>query len=119
MSEPRPGVPVPPDDLLLQWITSGDMPDKDLIVAAAWGADQQLKLCVEWLNDQYVRMYLNQPIAHQLQSAMRPEPPKPPTLKEQALTALKNAGGADYPSPTIVLNATQASLIREALETLP
>jgi hypothetical protein len=115
MTKPRPGVPVPSDLLIGEWIDtpcSGDF--ERFRKAAAWGADEQLRLCAEIVGDNGWPT-----LAKDMRSAMRPELPKPLTLKEQALAALKSADGADYPSPTIVLKATQASLIREALETLP
>ena len=43
----------------------------------------------------------------------------PPSLKEQALQALENADGADYPAVATVLTADQHALIRRALESLP
>jgi hypothetical protein len=110
-TKPRPGVPVPPDDLLPQWITDVDMPDKDLIVAAAWGADQQLRLCVAWLD----RKQSSPILAGLMYSAMRPEPPKPPTLKEQALAQLRDLHQAYFPRG---LNA-DTDIIYKALETLP
>jgi hypothetical protein len=76
--------------------------------AAAWGADEQLRLCVEFLD---TRGFAISTIAA-LKAAMRPEPPKPPTLKEQALGAVDHLlkSGGSGPSYDI---------IRRALETLP
>jgi hypothetical protein len=45
--------------------------------------------------------------------------PKPPSLKEQALQALRHAPGPDYPNPITLLTADEHALIRRALEALP
>jgi hypothetical protein len=66
--------------------------------AAQWGADQELEACCEWLDE---RVVLNGSTA--LRHARRP---KPPSLKEQALAALKDDDIDVY-------------LIRRALEALP
>jgi hypothetical protein len=122
MIEPRPGVPVPPDDLLLQWITSGDMPDKDLIVAAAWGADEQLRLCVEWLAcKSFNGHWIGPSWATELESAMRPEPPKeltPKELRDKALQML--TGLLDDPNRVLLTEVREAMIAGViALETLP
>jgi hypothetical protein len=44
--------------------------------------------------------------------------PKPPSLKEQALQALRHAPGPDYPNPITLLTADEHALIRRALEQL-
>ena len=49
--------------------------------AARWGADQELEACVTWLE----KHVLGPNSLERLRAARRP---KPPTLKEQALTAL-------------------------------
>jgi hypothetical protein len=49
-------------------------------VAAQWGADQELEACCEWVKKVAIVQ-----IADNLRAARRP---KPPSLKEQALTAL-------------------------------
>ena len=49
--------------------------------AAQWAADQELEACREWLRARGVTLQ----IIEQLRAAMRP---KPPTLAEQATTAL-------------------------------
>jgi len=59
---------------------------------------------------------IGQSLAANLRAARRP---KPPSLKAQALEALRDATGSDYPHPMTVLNAEQHSLICRALETLP
>ena len=52
------------------------------LVAHAAGADEQLRLCVEWLAEQSYCV-----AADQLASAMRPTPP---SLKQQALEDLES-----------------------------
>jgi len=54
---------------------------KAFTVAAQWGADQELEACCEWL------MYEND--RQGLRAACRP---KPPSLKEQAIAVLEDAG---------------------------
>ena len=76
--------------------------------AARWGADQELEACcaeVSWNG--------NKALAGELRNRRRP---KPPTLKEQALTALLHllSGSAQ------TLDTTEAEFyIRRALEALP
>jgi hypothetical protein len=46
--QPRPGVPVPPESLAHGWVNRvATSVYDDLADAAAWGADEQLRLCVE------------------------------------------------------------------------
>ena len=77
--------------------------------AAQWGADQELEACCEWLPDVGEMRAM-------LRAARRP---KPPSLKEQALQALRHAPGPDYPNPITLLTADEHALIRRALEALP
>jgi hypothetical protein len=106
--QPRPGVPVPPESLTKTWAHRNTTSvHEDLVDAAAWGADEQLRLCLEWL-----RCELMEPLTDELHAAMRP---KPPSLKELAITELidlvQNARGHG-------VNVT-ADTIRRALEALP
>jgi hypothetical protein len=121
MTKPRPGVPVSSDLLIGEWIDtpcSGDF--ERFRKAAAWGADQQLRLCVKWFD---ARGYAAATI-EALKADMRPEPPKPPTLKEQALEAFDSIALQPCPigrpsfDPNEPILIKQA-LIRRALETLP
>ena len=87
----------PPPELLQQWMTEfygtpvvpGEACTDLATRAAQWGANQQLAKDAEWLNHNA----LNQPhlriapVGESLKEAMRP---KPPSLKEQALTALES-----------------------------
>jgi hypothetical protein len=76
--------------------------------AARWGADQELEACCEWLSQWRCMFGDNRPQVG-LRAARRP---KPPSLKEQALEALKDIE-CEY-----VIGAT-TSTIRRALEALP
>jgi hypothetical protein len=100
----------PPPELIEQWMqvhtTKYDLARQ----AAQWGADQELDACCVWtaanfgeLPGQNLHLYRR---------------PKPPSLKEQALEALKHAPGPDYPNPITLLTADEHALIRRALEQL-
>ncbi len=81
--------------------------------AAQWGADQELEACCEYL----VRCaQWESEDVDELRAARRP---KPPSLKKQALEALRHAPGPDYPNPITLLTADEHALIRRALEALP
>ena len=69
----------PPPELMEEWL--GLWPQDALVVAAQWGADQELEACCELTrdNDGY-------DAALALHAARRP---KPPSLKEQALEAAR------------------------------
>jgi len=107
----------PPPELVQQWSVSSPIQHSDeswayeLFIAhqaAQWGSDQELKACCEWFaNEGYgtapdrIRMHRR---------------PKPPSLKEQALTALH--------AVAIGVNDTREQhqdldTIRKALEALP
>ena len=103
----------PPPGLVDQWIeqSGGYHPIPVAINAAQWGADQELEACCKWLKD--FPHFIG--IEEQLRAARRP---KPPSLKEQALEALRHAPGPDYPNPITLLTADEHALIRRALEQL-
>ena len=73
--------------------------------AAQWGADQELEACCEWLCEDSMPKNSNR-----LRNARRPQPP---SLKEQALSDLKNAYNADQ-----ICDTTYENIFR-ALEALP
>ena len=113
---------VPPPELVQQWIEStrsddcigaypADLEQQICVLAAQYGADQELEACCEW----FVREWTDVETADALRAARRP---KPPSLKEQALEVLASAPGPDYPSVMTVLDAEQHALIRRALEQL-
>ena len=82
--------------------------------AAQWGADQELEACVDWMKRMGYWGDDGKAIPA-LRSARRP---KPPSLKEQALEALRHAPGPDYPNSITLLTADEHALIRRALEQL-
>jgi hypothetical protein len=120
---------VPPPELVEKWLCSDDYPWGPLeqtsitittnrfqnvaTQSAQYGADRELEACCEWLHWQNLATHSE--LIPSLRAARRP---KPPSLKEQALKALRDATGSDYPHPMTVLNAEQHSLIRRALEAL-
>ena len=72
----------PPPVLVQKWVgllPQGSM--KAFTAAAQWGSDQELEACCEW----FVQDWTDIETADKLRAARRP---KPPSLKEQALTAL-------------------------------
>ena len=113
----------PPPELVGQWLT--EAADLQLLTpsnlnylatqAARWGADQELEACCLELVDGIGRSHAEFPscLAEDLRAARRP---KPPSLKEQALEALKRQSTRSVPS----FVATQdCDTIRRALEALP
>jgi hypothetical protein len=112
MSEQHPITP--PPELVQQWEAETAHTTKDeiwhvAVQAAQWGADQELEACCEWLERNY-----NYPRAnHPLRDARRP---KPLSLKEQAIKALK---AVPTPAGQVTLDITDLNTIRRALEALP
>jgi hypothetical protein len=96
----------PPPELVQQWINEEDGLTAGHIAtqAARWGADQELEACIEWMASQDWTW-----TKAQLFAARRP---KPPSLKEQALDALKVIE-CDY------VIGVSTDTIRRALEALP
>jgi hypothetical protein len=109
----------PPPELVQQWYddardASVNTPQIEKLVAtraAQWGADQELEACCDWLEQNCDQWKL----PYSLRAARRP---KPPSLKEQALKALRHAPGPDCPNPITLLTADEHALIRQALEQL-
>ena len=111
----------PPPELVAQWVEYAGLVginEHQLVhlatQAACWSADQQLQLDAKWLdhnalNETHLKIT---PIGDVLKEAMRP---KPPSLKELALTALSEADQG--------LNESEwqqrSDTIRRALEALP
>ena len=101
----------PPPELIKQWVSESNHNDplfaQVAVMAASWGADQELEACIELLKaDGYNGKAID------LRAARRP---KPPSLKEQAFSELEilridaNAHGLGFDAPAI----------RRALEALP
>jgi len=102
----------PPPELVEQWFNDSPMACGLTLAtrASQWGADQELEACCEYV---YERLKLTTIacIAQELRAARRP---KPPSLKEQALTALKQ-----YTTGKTILTNDSVDTIRRALEALP
>ena len=114
---------MPPDELVRQWRNSKILLKDALMVAAQWGADQELEACCEWVSQWRCMVGGNRPEVG-LRAARRP---KPPSLKEQALGALSRADKDALTNPLTgevvalrtILNKEQSDTIRRALEALP
>ena len=79
-------------------------PDAEVFsTVVQWGADQELEACCEWLQDPDLNVD-----TYKLRAARRPNQP---TLKEQALAALKDMNLS-------LDDGHNASIIRQALEQL-
>jgi hypothetical protein len=104
----------PPPELVWEWTSLANEEDGDEVwisittQAARWGADQELQACINFVYDNE----LCDPNFHNnLRAARRP---KPPSLKEQALDALREAESTGC----LYVNG-RSDLIRKALEALP
>jgi hypothetical protein len=91
----------PPPELVEQWmqdhVTKYDLARQ----AAQWGADQELDACCEWVNS-FQNKFVH---AHDLRLVRRP---KPPSLKEQALTEFDSLlGDSDHEGAAIILRALE------------
>jgi hypothetical protein len=107
----------PPPELVQRWIgdyygcpVSGELAGVETAIAtraAAWGADQELEACCEWLdrNNQWARVDIDE-----LHDARRP---KPLTLNSIALQMLGTIERDAHYLPEIT------DTIRRALEALP
>jgi hypothetical protein len=95
---------MPPDELVQQWRNSKILLKDALMVAAQWGADQELEACVGWLDR---NGYFDS--AHDLGAARRPGPQ---TLNSIALEMLGTIEKMDVVVPEIT------DTIRRALEAL-
>ena len=106
----------PPPELVQQWIEStrsedcigaypADLEQQICVLAAHYGADQELEACCEWVGA------VDGKYGPRLRLARRP---KPPSLKEQALALIDDCTDpeGDY------LDDNALSIIRQALEQL-
>ena len=102
----------PPPELVEQWVRMLEyLPDKQVFSKVAqWGADQELEACCKWLTKQTC-FHPESDLIKDLRAARRP---KPPSLKEQALDALREAESTGC----LYVNG-RSDLIRKALEALP
>jgi hypothetical protein len=107
---PVDAMTTPPEKLFAKWEDDilNERENVDVVLDCAWkngfvaGADQELEACCEWLARNYDYPQVN----HPLRTARRP---KPPSLKERALSeldALENMGTCN------------SETIRRALEAL-
>jgi hypothetical protein len=105
----------PPPELVEQWMqvhtTKYDLARQ----AVQWGADQELEACLNCMNEWgAIHNSFGGELADELRAARRP---KPPSLKEQALSALENLNGEclleGFECPE------KMATIRRALEQLP
>jgi hypothetical protein len=104
----------PSPELIEEWIElsrprKDRSPNPKMIAtyAARWGADQELEACCKWLPK------LPPWMAKSADDLRKHRRPKPPSLKEQALEALKHAEEGWRPVPA------DCEIIRRALESLP
>jgi len=104
----------PPPELVRQWMERTEYDEHTWFYesyiaeqAANWGSDQELEACLV-----EVSFFGSRVLADKIRAARRP---KPPSLKEQALTALSEADQG--------LNKSEwqqcSNTIRRALEALP
>jgi hypothetical protein len=105
MTNQHPITPLP--DLTDKWNNLPLSTEEIFVIAARWGADQELEACVDWLIENQ-----NPRWAHVLQAARRL---KPPSLKEQALADLDSLI-ADLNNIGMGFKTTN---LRRALEALP
>ena len=105
--DPHPAIP--PSDQLKKWedkwFDEEEHPDVLLIQAFQAGADQELEACEMYLAQSPYPSW-----AKDLRAARRP---KPPSLKEEALTALTR-----YATGETILTNDSVDIIRRALEQL-
>jgi hypothetical protein len=98
----------PPTGLVQLWVDLLPQGSITAFTAAAqWGADRELDACCEWLQ---LRVNEGWNPCH-LEDLRTTRRPKPPSLKEQALTALKDMDLS-------LDDGHNASIIRQALEQL-
>jgi hypothetical protein len=97
---------IPPPELVQQWadMLASRSDEAVFSLAAQWGADQELKACIDWIS---VWHGLEHPelLIELLRAARRPEPS---SLKEQALAVLDDAE----------LDAAHYNILLRALESI-
>jgi len=101
----------PPSELLDKWDNLPLSTQEIFVIAAQWGADQELEACCKWLAARDLRSQSVAPCL--LRIARRP---KPPSLKEQALEQLDGIAAVFRMSHGGNL---VCDTIRRALEALP
>jgi hypothetical protein len=96
-----------PPELLDEWLNLPLSTKEILVLAAQWGADQELEACCEWLHWQNLATHSE--LIPSLRAARRP---KPPSLNSIALEMLGTIEKMDVVIPEIT------DTIRRALEQL-
>ncbi len=108
----------PPPELLQQWASEWmqlQNVNRDNFMAtraAQWGANQELEACVEWISKHCATWTNGKRPEDELRAARRPEPP---SLKQQALEALKRHQAKTWCEEM----DADIDTIRRALEALP
>ena len=99
----------PPEELLEQWYWTGKSGNwqNALTLAYRAGADQELEACCKWVDWKWSGVK-----SRELRAARRT---KQPSLKEQALEALKRQSTRSVPS---LVSTNDCDTIRRALEQL-
>ena len=102
---------IPPRELVRQWMYESNHNEQIIPqvadFAAQWGADRELEACCEWLDKE-----IGPVDSCDLRADRRP---KPLSLKEKALKALKVL---PTPEGQVTLDITDLNTIRRALETI-
>ena len=107
----------PPPELVWEWTALANEEEDHEVwssiatQAAQWGADQELEACINYFHEYDTSWGENSELITGLRTARRP---KPPSLKEQALSELNLTADPDGAE----LSQTQVELIRKALEAL-
>jgi hypothetical protein len=106
----------PSDELIGEWIDTDEggpnVISRIATCAAQWGADQELEACCEEMKS--IPSPLGIPFGEMASNALRTaRRPKPPSLKEQALSLVEQHEDGWRPSPK------DWDTIRRALEALP
>lgn len=116
MTTPEEHPITPSPELRCQWqsespfkVISVEREDYMIDRASQWAADRELDACCKWLDE--ASLYLD---GGYLRTDRRP---KPPSLKEQAITRLKNIRGSEYPCN--LQEDSDWDIILHALEALP
>ena len=107
---------IPPRELVRQWMYESNHNEQIIPqvadFAAQWGADQELEACCEWFQEFY---NTESWVKHDLKHFRAARRPKPLSLKEKALKALKVL---PTPEGQVTLDITDLNTIRRALETI-
>lgn len=112
----------PPPDVIHNWLQLDAQVNvglRDILtLAAQWGANQELKSCVDWVAGNVPRLPDGTSPEKLLQKARRP---MPPSLKEQAQQILDETGSSVDGGKTwrLELNGPDLQVLQAALAQLP